>query len=270
VKLTAGEDTRLRAKGTRNLQAYLKLMEARKYTQKMNKEAEALARKLAEEAIALDPQYAYAYATRCEIQNMGVILGVYKNPREALEQSLEFAKRAVALDPSGSYPHSLLARCYWRLKEHDKAIPEAEKAVSLDPNSASAYHTLGSLLDYAGQPQEALSFLKKSLSLSPIPENSTTLVRLGATHINLGQYEEAVAAFKKTLQIFGPDQVLAHQGLVRAYMKLGREKEARVELEEILRIDPKFSVLTYVKTLPYKDQRVIDDYVSDFRKAALK
>jgi len=48
VKLTAGEDARLRAKDTKNLEAYLKLMQARRYMQIYNKENIALARQLTE------------------------------------------------------------------------------------------------------------------------------------------------------------------------------------------------------------------------------
>jgi adenylate cyclase len=48
VKLTAGEDARLRTKGTKNLDAYLKLMQARQYMLFFNKENYALARQLTE------------------------------------------------------------------------------------------------------------------------------------------------------------------------------------------------------------------------------
>jgi len=172
VKLTAGEDARLRAKGTKNLEAYLKLMQARQYMQSVNKENFALARKLTEEAIALDPQYPDAYAMLCRVQQGEVILGVYKNPREALERAVEFGEKALALDDSNSLAHANLARTYAYLKEYDKAISEAEKAVSLDPNSAHAYNALGFVLEGEGRPEEAISFFKKSFRLSPIPIDS--------------------------------------------------------------------------------------------------
>jgi hypothetical protein len=51
---------------------------------------------------------------------------------------------------------------------------------------------------------------------------------------------------------------------------MGREKEARAEAEEVLRINPKFSVDSYAKLLPYKDQSVNDSIVAALRKAGLK
>jgi adenylate cyclase len=242
VKLTAGEDARLRAKGTKNLEAYLKLMQARQYRQISNRENEALARKLTEDAIALDPKYAAAYTTLCKIQLMEVGFGVYKNPREALEQAVKLGEKAITLDDSNSLAHATVAVTYAWLKEYDKAISEAEKAVSLDPNSAYAYHALGSVLAYAGRPQEAIPLFQKSLHLSPIPIDSTTLIRLGAAYRQLGQYEEAVASYKRALQLYGPDHLFAHLGLAGTYARMGREKEARSEAAEVLRIDPKFKL----------------------------
>jgi adenylate cyclase len=269
VKLTTGEDARLRAKGTKNLDAYLKLMEARQCMQFSNKENYALARKVTEEAIALDTQYAVAYATLCKIQLMEVVFGVYKNHREALEQAVKLGEKAITLDESNSLAHATLGATYAWLREYDKAIAEAEKAVSLDPNSAYAYHALGSVLAWAGRPQEAISFIQKSLHLSPIPIDSTTLIRLGAAYSRIGQHEEAVASYRRALQLYGPDHLLAHLGLARTYVALGREKEARAEGAEILRIDPKFSLERYVKASPV-DQAGKDRMIEDLRKAGLK
>jgi adenylate cyclase len=269
VKLTTGEDARLRAKGTKNLDAYLKLMEARQYMQFSNKENYALARKVTEEAIALDPQYAAAYTTLCKVQLMEVVLGVHKNHREALEQAVELGKKAITLDDSNSLAYATLAATYAWLTEYDKAISEAEKAVSLDPNSAYAYHALGSVLAWAGRSQEAIPFFKKSLRLSPVPIDSTTLIRMGSAYSHLGQYEEAVASFKKALQLYGTDHLLSHLSLASTYARMGREKEAHAEAAEVMRIDPKFSVESYVRRLPLKDQKV-DEVLSAYRKAGLK
>jgi adenylate cyclase len=270
VKLTAGEDAQLKAKGTKNLEAYLKLMQARQYMEIPNKENYALARKLTEGAIALDPQYSAAYATLCRVQFFEVVLGVHKNHREALERAVEFGKKAIALDDSSSSAHTNLASAYTWLKEYDKAISEAEKAVSLNPSSAHAYRSLGVVLEAAGRPEEAIPFFKKSLRLSPIPIDPGTLGRLGHAYRQLGQYEEAVATHKKALQLYGADHLLAHLQLAGVYALMGREKEAHAEAAEVMRIDPKFSLESYAKTIPYKDQKKIDDLVSALRKAGLK
>jgi hypothetical protein len=50
---------------------------------------------------------------------------------------------------------------------------------------------------------------------------------------------------------------------------MGREKEAHAEAAEVMRINPKFSLESYARTLPYKE-KVIDEHVSVWRKAGLK
>lgn len=159
---------------------------------------------------------------------------------------------------------------YVWLREHDKAIVEAEKAVSLDPNSAYGYHALGSALDFAGRPQEAIPFLQKSLRLSPTPIDTVTLVRLGMACRHIGQYEEAVASYKKALRLYGPDHFFAHLQMAVAYGMMGREKEAHAEAAEVLRIDPTFSLESFAKRAPYKDQKLIDANMAALRKAGLK
>ena len=269
VKLTLGEDARLRAKGTKNLEAYLKLMQGRQYLGILNKENLVLARQLTEEAIALDPKYPAAYASLCTIQSNEVVLGVYKNPREALGQAVEFGKKAIALDNATSAAHAAVALPYAWLREYDKAISEAEKAVSLDPNSAHAYHALGSVLNWAGRPQEAISFFKKSLRLSPIPISGATLVNMGNAYRQLGMYEEAAATFRQVFQFYGANHLLGHLSLAGMYAKMGRAREAHAEAAEVMTIDPKFSLESFARTLPYKDQQVIDDLVSSWREAGL-
>jgi hypothetical protein len=51
---------------------------------------------------------------------------------------------------------------------------------------------------------------------------------------------------------------------------MGREKEARAEAAEALRIDPKFSVDHLAKVLSNKDQSVNDRTIDALRKAGLK
>jgi len=92
---------------------------------------------------------------------------------------------------------------------------------------------------------------------------------LASSYRMLGQYEEAIATFRKVLQIYGPDHLLAHIGLAITYALMDREKEARAEAAEVLRIDPKFSWERYIKGLPY-DQSLKDRIADALRKAGLK
>lgn len=100
VKLTEGEGARGLTKGTKNLDAYLKILQAYEKRNTFNKESQARARQLAEEAIVLDPGYALAYSHLAAALGNEVALGVYDNPRKVLKRAYELAEKAVDLDDS--------------------------------------------------------------------------------------------------------------------------------------------------------------------------
>jgi len=140
--------------------------------------------------------------------------------------------------------------------------------VTLEPNSVDAYTQLGSNLRWAGRPAEAIPILQKALRLSPVPPY-VCLAALAQCYRTTGQYEEAIALYRRILQK-EPNQLPAQVALVVALMQAGKEDEARAEAAKVLRIDPKFSVDSYARILPAKDQKVTDDLVSALRKAGLK
>jgi adenylate cyclase len=269
VKLTGGEGARISAEGTKNLDAYLKRLQAsEQITGTLNKERVQRSMQLSEEAIALDPEYADAYSILGVAHVILVAIGASESPGESLRRSLELGKKAVALDESNSTAHANLAFTYIFLRDFGKAMEEAEKGVSLGPNSAHAYWTLGSVFHYTGRRQEAIPCYQKSLRLSPIPVNSQLLTFLAGAYRDLGQYEEALVTYKKIFPLYGPDHAMAHFGLAVCYAMMGREDEARAEGAELLRIDPNFSVERFMKNLPLGTEK--DRIAEALRKAGLK
>jgi adenylate cyclase len=92
---------------------------------------------------------------------------------------------------------------------------------------------------------------------------------LGMAHWVIGQYEEVIAAYKKELHR-SPIYLGAHIVLTVSYSLAGREEEARAQAEEVLRLNPKFSVDKIAKRLPFKDSADTERYVKALRKAGLK
>ncbi len=82
--------------------------------------------------------------------------------------------------------------------------------------------------------------------------------------------EETLSAYKKAIQI-APDDIFSRIGLAVIYSEMGREKEARAEAAEVLRLNPKFSVDSHAKFIAVRfDQLRIDRIVNALRKAGLK
>jgi adenylate cyclase len=268
VGLADGEMGRTQAKGTNNLDAYLLFLQGQGEARRMNKDGIFLSRQMAEQAIALDPKYALAYSLLANSYMGEVVLGVSEDPRLSLKKAMELAQKAIALDNSLALPHGLLGWIYTLMLQHDKGIAECEQAVKLEPNSALAYFRLNLALRFAGRPKEAITMCKEAIRLDPIPV-SLYYQSLTHSYCLTGQYEEAIAAGKKATSL-GPDNLVAHAFLAAAYALHGREEEARIEAAEVLRINPKLSVDSWVKTMPFKNEADRELTIGALRKAGLK
>jgi adenylate cyclase len=272
VKLTEGERLSGYSKyftGKQGFDCYLKLMEGAKYAQRVTIEDNNAARRLTEEAISMCPENPMGYAQLGQVYMVDVIVGNTKSPRETLQKGEELVKKALAMDDSLPIAHVFLTGFYLVRREYDKAIAEGERTVALDPGGSGAYSQYGAALLYACRPEEAIPIFQKAIRLNPNAE-AHSLLFFGSALRMTGRFEEAVSAFKKALQR-APNYIGAHVGLAATYSLMGRENEARAEAEEILRINPKFSVDYFVRTvLTYKDQSEIDKVVNALRKVGLK
>ena len=268
IKLTAGEQARLIGKGTQNLEAYLRTLQAWTNFNRMNKQGSMEARRLAKEAIAMDPEFASPYTCLAFTHMMDVWFNFSKSPKESIMLAGEAVQKALALDDSNPITHFGLCMLYIMQKKHDKAIAAAERAVELGPSASYVYGGLGTALLYACRPNEAIPMVKKAISLNPIA-NSLLLRDLGSAYKMAGKYEDAIVFLKKSLQK-RPNALFSHLHLAVCYVSLGREEQARAEATEVLRIHPKFSLEHYAKILPYKDQSVVDNMIACLRKAGLK
>jgi adenylate cyclase len=161
-----------------------------------------------------------------------------------------------------------LSDLYSIRREHDKAVAEGERAVALDPNGAFAHEYYALSLVYAGRPEEAIPLFQKAIRLNPFCPTGTYL-HYGHALMGAGRLEEAVSVYKKSVQL-SPNNIFAHTRLAAAYMMMGREKEARAEAAEVLRINPNFSLESAAKRSNYKDPSVTDNLIASLRKAGLK
>jgi adenylate cyclase len=268
VKLTEGERANVGVGGTDNLGGYLKLMQADKQMRRWNKEGNALCRKLAEEAIALDPEYADAYLSLSAAHLMDMMYGTSESPKQSLKKAEELVQKAISLRGGFAGARGFLGRIYVTKRQYDLAIAEGERAVALAPNSSFVHAALAFSLHYAGRPEEAIPLYKKAIRLSPIAD-SWYLGGLGACYRMMGRYEEAISTYKTALS-FSPNAVNYHAGQAANYVLAGHMEEAQAKATEVLRIDHKFSLESWRKGQLYKDQAYLEKLIYAMRKAGLK
>jgi len=267
VKLTEGETVRIQARGTNNLQAYLNVLEATGYRNQHTKETTAVAKRLLEEAVRLDPNYAMAHTDLANTTAMEVWTGASQSPQETLAKAMKEAQRAVELDNSSAEALAAVSHVFLLLHQHDKAIEVGERAVKLNPNSARALFFLAVALNHSFRPEEALPLLRQAIVLNPLfPQQYHNV---GIAYRETGRYEEGIAEVKKALQL-SPNYVLAHITLVTLYSYAGLEDEARAAATEVMRINPNFSLIKYAKQIPWKEGPRKERMMEALRKAGLK
>ena len=114
MKLTAGEQAHVTGKGTENLNAYLKALQAYEQFLRMNKQGSIMAKQLAKEAIALDPQYALPYAVIAYSHMLDLWFRFSESPEESMKLAVDAAQKALALDDSdSSHSHLLFKPVYY-------------------------------------------------------------------------------------------------------------------------------------------------------------
>ncbi|MDH3874851.1 MAG: tetratricopeptide repeat protein [Desulfobacteraceae bacterium] len=268
VKLTEGEQVRAAAKGTNNLEAYLKYLQAHELINRFNIESIALGKQLAEEAITLDPEYASAYFALGKTHELDAWLGSSKSPKASIAKAMELVQKAIVLDDTYAEAHALLGYLFSMTRQHDKAVALGEKAVTLNPNSAESHMRYGKILTFAGRYEESIPELKKAIRLNPIPPN-LYLYSLGISYCWTGQYEEAITWCEKAVSR-EPNSFFARLFMASTYSFAGRDEEARAEAAEALRINPKFSLKKWEKRVTYKNKEDAERGIRALRKAGLK
>jgi len=266
VKLTQGQQM-LRVKRPKNIESAMKAYEAQGYVLVFTPEANDMGRKLAEEVIAMEPDWGEGYYILSEAHMMDVWLGTTKSPKESTDKAIELSEKAVSLDDSLAQALGLLGYLYAMKGEYEKSVAYGEKAVATDPNGADAHAWLGNCLNYAARPQEAILHYEKAMRLNPYPPQ-WYYINLGISYGMLGRYEEALAQLKKALAL-SPKSASAHYVLIFTYLAMGREDEARGAGAELLKINPRFSVEKLVKTNPSKDKEFVRRFAEALRKAGL-
>jgi adenylate cyclase len=264
VKMSGNEAERIFAKGTNNLQAYLKVLEGFWYINQSNKEANMVAKRLYSEAIELDPNYVEPYVLLAASYMLDLWYGASESPKETLSNEMKMAQKAVALDNSNASAQAALSHVLLMMRQHDKAIEAGERALKLDPNDPGAMHSLAIALNCSWRAEEALPLLRQGVRLNPFFSgiNRQFIIACSQT----GRYEEGIAAFKKWQKI-APDDLLANVILVSLYMRAGREDDAKATVAELQRIHPGFSLVNYAERAPLKEGPRRDQYIELMRRA---
>jgi len=275
VELTEGQQARVYGRGTDNFEAYIKYLQARKFfnLQVNSKEAVALSRQTAKEAIELDEKYPAPYVLLAWTHWLDARLGWAESKDESFKQAYSIAQKAEALDDSIPDVHALLGGIHLSQRQYEQAIAKGEKAVALGPNDAEVNAVMAFILRFAGRFEQAIALIKTAMRLQP-NYASWYLTELALCYYYVGRHKEAIELAEKYRELTksrGEEFIWPHPLILAMnYIRLGQEKEACEAAAELLRLFPIFSLEWDRKYSYYKNPSHLERQHEDLRKAGLK
>jgi TolB-like protein/Tfp pilus assembly protein PilF len=210
---------------TASTEAYNKFLLGRQYNERSSPEGWTLAKVALEEAIALDPGYAAAYAGLAEAE---AYAADYEPTVQAIdagkERALAAAERAIELAPEFADGYS--ARGYMRYSfRWDWAAAQAdfERAVQLDPADATMWRRYSQLLGNRGREEEAIASMRRATELDPL--SAPAWHSFGFILLQHGDHAPAREALERALAI-NPDYDYALMTLATLDIVQGNPRQA--------------------------------------------
>ncbi|HBB87991.1 MAG TPA: hypothetical protein DC047_10285 [Blastocatellia bacterium] len=218
TKLSGADEQRLAKTYTTNAEAYKLYLQGRFYWNKREEKDFRKAVEFYNQAIALDPNYALAYAGQADTYALLATFG-FMPPNEGVPKAREYARQAVSLDGGLAEPHTTLG--YLSLTyDYDFAGSEREfrRAIELNPNYATAHQWFGEMLLNAGRLDEASVEYRRALELEPLslPINWD----YGRFLYMSRRFDDSLAQHKKTIEL-DPGFARAHRTLAEVYRVKG-------------------------------------------------
>ena len=232
-----------------------------------SREENLKARALYRQALELDPDFALAHAMTAWTYAFEAMNGWSEQREESLAQAEELASRAIAIDAALPVAYFVRGLVFRERGDYMKALVEAEKAIAHDPNYANAHVLHATLLYYAGRPQEGLERIKRAMRLNPHhPYNYP--FHMGQAYFILQQYQQAIEALERGLES-NPSSERMRVWLAAAYALSGREDDARWEAEQVLTLNPDFSLERIRQAFPFQEQVDLDRFLYGLHLAGI-
>jgi len=201
---------------------------------------------------ALAAHKLYEEALRQDPNSLEAVIGLYwtgtvqiweeaEPPEQTVRELNDLSKRAVALDHDDPRVWDVRSDALLRQGQWQGALEAHAEALRIDPYSNRVAGNQGFLLLVTGQPAEALRFLDRAMALDPrSPDVENNLQLQCSAHLNLGQYDEAIAVCEKALAL--QENWLKYLFLVGALAQKGDMAKAQVAKARLLRLKPDITI----------------------------
>ncbi|PUB09711.1 winged helix-turn-helix domain-containing tetratricopeptide repeat protein [Yoonia sediminilitoris] len=232
LELSERDRQRLAHQDTSDPKALEHVMLARRELNVFTFEGSLEAEKLLRNAIALDPQYARAYAELASayairLENDWTVLSDADT-----QKAFYFAERALDLDPELWFGHYALARMHSVAKSGDTevALTHLRVAMELQPANDDARVYYAIVLMMSGGANESRLILESTIASHPQPPFWYHL-GLANAHFHLEDYETALVIIEQCLSQM-PNSPYCLRTQIAVLARLGRIEDAEWTLAE--------------------------------------
>jgi non-specific serine/threonine protein kinase len=238
LELGTSEITDIEAEETKSVEAYESFSRGMINLRTSSRDSLDRAIHYFEKAAEQDPNYASAWAALSAAYDLK---GGFLSIPELSYKAVEFAEKAVRINPRLSHAHQFLGGAYSTLGRYDEAIKAMKEAVKLEPNNAGAHGSLARAYWLGkGMIDEAIVELEHAVSINP--EAGYSYLQLVFLHTLMGNYTRAEAAAKHAIELQekyisgkeGLQVVGAHTRLGYCYYRQARYDEAIEEYQREL------------------------------------
>jgi TolB-like protein/tetratricopeptide (TPR) repeat protein len=212
AQLTPEEQQRLASAGPVNAAAHEAYLMGRYHWQRGTEQQFREAKRFFEQAIAIDPKYAPAYAGLADYYFATDDLA----PQVAMPKAKELVMRALTIDETLAEAHTTLGSIKF-YGDWDWSAAEVEfmRAVALNPSNAEAHRMYSVYLSQMGRHGAAEEQIQFAVKLDPI--SFSTSVTVGWVYYYGRKYDRAIEHCEKSLKL-DPDAISAHECLSAAYL----------------------------------------------------
>ena len=206
-----------------------------------------------EQAIAVDKNYAPAYAAMGSAYNAGFQL---KNRgKDWVEKAKTQCESALAITPQLAEGHTCLGNVFVSTGHYEDAVLEFQRSLELDHNSDATLRSLAAAYQKLGNTSAAEAAYRKAISLRP--NYWGVYSALGWFYSNQARYADAVEMYKKAIQL-APRYYYGYSNLGAMYLQLGQYQEAVEVLQHSISLRPTLEAYGNLGTVYFYMRRYTD------------
>ncbi|MGI9371891.1 MAG: tetratricopeptide repeat protein [Hyphomicrobiales bacterium] len=267
VKIIAGEQAKIWHKSLKSYKAHEYFYKGLDAFYQMNRDDIVIARNYFENVSKLEPDSALGPMQVAMCYWYDLQKG-WSQPVEPIRKStIEWAEKAAQKDDEDGQALTVLSHVHLINGDYDAALKAGRAATSTRPGCANSNAYFANVLHHCGDDDEAIRHIKLAMRFNPL---NPPLFRniLSASYLAKGDLEGAIEIAEETLSIAAAD-ITSRLQLASAYEHAQQHNRARQFADEVLEIDPGFSLEKFADAQFYRNRGYVEQLTETLRAAGL-